>query len=53
MNTNFHNLRTKLEDARIQDEIITAKGIRKDHPELTWTEALRLAKQTWDKVPLV
>ena len=37
---------------RINDEVITAKQIRKDHPEITWTEALKAAKETWDKVPL-
>jgi len=37
---------------RINDEVITAKQIRKDHPEITWTEALKAAKETWDKVPV-
>ena len=37
---------------RINDEVITAKQIRKDHPEITWTEALKAAKETWDKAPL-
>ena len=37
---------------RINDEVITAKQIRKDHPEITWTEALKAAKETWGKVPL-
>ena len=47
--------RTRRDDAvreRINDEVITAKQIRKDHPEITWTEALKAAKETWDKVPL-
>jgi hypothetical protein len=46
---------TRRDDAvreRINDEVITAKQIRKDHPEITWTEALKAAKETWDKVPL-
>jgi hypothetical protein len=37
---------------RINDEVITAKQIRKDRPEITWTEALKAAKETWDKVPV-
>ena len=47
--------RTRRDDAvreRINDEVITAKQIRKDHPEITWTEALKAAKETWDKLPL-
>ncbi len=47
--------RTRRDDAvreRINDEVITAKQIRKDHPEITWTEALKAAKETWDKVPV-
>jgi len=38
---------------RINDEVIAAKQVRKDHPEITWDQALKAAKETWDKVPLV
>jgi hypothetical protein len=41
---------TRRDDAvreRINDEVITAKQIRKDRPEITWTEAL---KTFWIKI---
>jgi hypothetical protein len=50
-NTSWYEYRTK--KLRINDEVITAKSLRKDRPDITWSEALRLAKQLWDKVPII
>ena len=52
-NTSWYEHRANLEAARINDEVITAKSLRKDRPDITWSEALRLAKQLWDKVPII
>lgn len=44
MNHTFQNQRERAIDAMIQDEVITAKSIQEDNPDISWTECLRLAK---------
>jgi len=53
MNTTWYSHRDKLENARIQEEILLAKDIRKDHPDITWTEALRVARVLLDPIPVL
>lgn len=53
MKTSWYQLRKNMEDKRINDEVLTAKKLREDHPELTWTEALRLSKSTWGRIPVL
>lgn len=53
MKTSWYQLRKNMEDKRINDEVLTAKKLRENHPELTWTEALRLSKSTWDRIPVL
>lgn len=49
----WHKRRDSAVKERINDEVITAKQICKDHPEVTWDQALKAAKEMWDRVPLV
>ena len=37
---------------RLQDVIITAKGIKKDYPEAKWSECLEAAEKLFSRVPL-
>lgn len=45
MKSTFQNRRDQEIDSMIQDEIITAKSIQKEHSDLSWSECLRLAKE--------
>lgn len=53
MKPTWYSHRKKTEDARIQDEIRTAKAIQKERPNLTWDEALRLARVLLDPIPVL
>lgn len=51
MKPTWYKYRQQSENARIQEEIRTAKKIQKERPDITWTEALRLARVLLDPIP--
>ena len=53
MKPTWYKYRQKAEDARIQEEIRTAKKIQKERSDITWTEALRLARVLLDPIPVL